>query len=74
MIDNKIEDKITNVLRTLPQNSSGKVPNETENIELDRKIPKERYISPEKMKKIIYNLRLIYYYNNAISKNNEFVR
>ena len=74
MIDNKIEDKITNVLRTLPQNSSGKVPNETENIELDRKIPKERYISPEKMKKIIYNLRLIYYYNNAISKNNKFVR
>ena len=45
---NKIGNKITKVSRTLPQNSSRTVTNETENIGIDRKMLKERYISPEK--------------------------
>ena len=45
---NKIVDKTTEVSRTSPQNSLETVTNETENIGLDRKIPKERYISTEK--------------------------
>ena len=32
---------------------------EAENIGLDRELPKERYISPEKRQKIIDDLRLI---------------
>ena len=45
---------MTKVLKTSPQNSS-----ETKNIGLDREIPKERYISPEKRQQIIDDLRLI---------------
>ena len=48
LIGNKIVDKVTKVSRTSPQNSSETVTNETENIRLDRDIPKERYMSPEK--------------------------
>ena len=36
LIYNKIAYKITKILRTLPQNSSKKVTNETENIRFDR--------------------------------------
>ena len=35
LIGNKIADKMTNVSRTSPQNSSEAVTNETENIRLD---------------------------------------
>ena len=35
------------------------VENEVENISLDKEIPKERYISPEKRQKITDGLRLI---------------
>ena len=58
-IDNTIADEITEVSRISPQNSSGTVTNEAENIRLDREIPKERYIFLEKRQKIIDNLRLI---------------
>ena len=59
MISNKIADKITKVSRTSSQKSSLTVTNETENIELDREIPKERNISLEKRQKSINDLRLI---------------
>ena len=49
MIGNKIANKITKILRTSTQNSSKRVTIETENIEQDKEIPKERYISPEQM-------------------------
>ena len=52
-------DKITNVWRTSPQNSSETAANETERIEHGKQILKERYISPEKRQKIIDDLRLI---------------
>ena len=54
LIGNKITNKITNVSRTSPQNSSRTVESETE-------IPKEIYIyiSPEKRRKLIDDLRLI---------------
>ena len=50
LIVNKIANKITKVLRTSLQNSwgtIGKIESKTENISLDKEIPKERYISPE---------------------------
>ena len=50
---NKISDKIKRVSKTLPQNNS------KENIEHDREIHKERYISPEQRQKIIDDLRLV---------------
>ena len=59
MIGNKIADKITKVSRTSSQKSSLTVTNETENIELDREIPKERNLSLEKRQKSINDLRLI---------------
>ena len=40
LIFNKVADKITKVWRTSPQNSSCTVESETENIGLDREIPK----------------------------------
>ena len=40
MIGNKIGDKITEFSRNLPQNSSGTVTNETENIRFVTEIPK----------------------------------
>ena len=48
MIGNKITDKITKFLRTLPQNSPETITNEAENIGFDREIPKEKYVSPER--------------------------
>ena len=59
LIGNKIANKITKASRTLPQNNSETVTNEDENTGLHRKIPKERYISPEKNQKINDNLKLI---------------
>ena len=50
---NKIADKITEVSRTSPQNSSEIVTNETENIGVDRKRPKKRCISAEKQSKLL---------------------
>ena len=42
----KIADKITKVLRKSPKNIWDSVESEAENIGFERKIPKERYISP----------------------------
>ena len=50
---------MTKVSKTLPNNSSETVTNETENVEQDKEIPKERYISSEKRQKIIDDLRVI---------------
>ena len=69
LIGNKITDEITRVSGASPQNSTRTAINETENVELDREIWKERDISPEKRKKFINDLRFIYY--NEISKNNK---
>ena len=44
MIGNKIANKITKASKISPEHSSGTVLNEIENIELDREIPKERYL------------------------------
>ena len=60
---NKIADKITKVSKNSQQNNSETAINEN-----DKEIPKERYISPEAIQNIIDNLRLIYQYNNGISK------
>ena len=63
MIDNKIANKIAKdffrIFRNSPQNNSETVTNEDENTELDRKIPRKRYISPEKRQQIINEPRLI---------------
>ena len=48
LIDLEITNKITKVSGNSPQNKSGTVRNETENIKLDREIPKERDISRTK--------------------------
>ena len=48
LIDLEITNKITKVSGNWPQNKSGTVRNETENIKLDREIPKERDISRTK--------------------------
>ena len=53
MIGNKIADKTTRVAKTSPQINS------EENIEHDREIHRERYISPEQRQGIIDDLRLI---------------
>ena len=50
---NKIADKITEVSRTSPQNSSEIVTNETENIGLDRKRPKKKMHICRKTEQII---------------------
>ena len=62
MIGNKIADavtkshdgKITKISKTSQQSNS-----ETVTDEYDKEIAKERYIPPEEMQKIIYDLRLI---------------
>ena len=59
MISNKFGNKITKVSRTSPQNSSGTVINEAENIKHDKEILKERYTSPEKRQKIINDVKSI---------------
>ena len=48
LIGNKVINKITKVSRNSPQNSLERVTSEAEHIGLDREIPKEVYISPEK--------------------------
>ena len=45
--------KITKFLENLPRNNSETVTNEGENIGLDREIPRERYISPERRQKLL---------------------
>ena len=62
LIGNKIADKITNVSRTLPQNISGTLRNETENIQQDKEIPREKSFSPRKKQEIYNDLR----YNDII--------
>ena len=51
LIDNIIADWIVKVSKNSQQNNSETVTNEN-----DKKIPKERYISPEKRQKIIDKL------------------
>ena len=53
MIGNKFADKITNISRNLQKNNSETVTNENE-----KEIPKERYISPEKRKKMYWWLEI----------------
>ena len=48
LIDSKIADKITKISRTSSQATSAIIKRATEIMGFDRKIPKERYISPEK--------------------------
>ena len=48
LIDNKIADQITKVSRRSPQNGSKTVESETENTGFNKKIPKVKYISPER--------------------------
>ena len=48
VIGNEMADEITKVSRTWPHNSSGTVRNETENIEHDKELLKERYVSRKK--------------------------
>ena len=62
LIGNKIADKITNVSRTLPQNISGTLRNETENIQQDKEILREKSFSPRKKQEIYNDLR----YNDII--------
>ena len=53
LIDNKITNNVTKVSRTSRWNNSKVVTNKAENIGLDREIPKESYIYPEKDKKLL---------------------
>ena len=62
LIDNKIADKITKILRNSLQNNSETITYEEENIRLNRGIQRGSYISPEKNKKLL----MIYYYYNSI--------
>ena len=59
LIRNKIADKITNLSRSSQQNNSETFESETENSKVEREIPKERFIYPEKRQQIINDLRLI---------------
>ena len=49
MLGNKTGDKITKCSKNWSQNNSETVTHEEKNIELDREIPRERYISQEKL-------------------------
>ena len=53
MISNKIEVKITKFLKISPPNNSETVTNREENTGLDREVPRERYISPKKDRKVL---------------------
>ena len=55
----KLLIKLLKSQKNSPKNSSETVANETEHIAVDREIPKERYISPEKRQEIINDLKLI---------------
>ena len=52
MVGKSYDSKITGILKSRQQNSSKTVPND-----LDKEIPKERYVSPDERQKIIDNLR-----------------
>ena len=52
LIGNKIANKITKISRTSPQNNSGTVTNETDNIEHDKEISIEKYVFTKKTQKI----------------------
>ena len=54
LVSNKTANKIIKVWRTILQNNLEieTVASETENARLDRKIPKERYLYPEKIQKL----------------------
>ena len=54
LIGNKIANRIMKVSRMSPQNNSETIINE-----YDKEIPKEKYISPEEIQKIVDDLRLI---------------
>ena len=54
LIGNKITDQVTKVSSTSSHNILNTVTNETENIGLNRKILKQRYVSPDIRQKIIY--------------------
>ena len=60
MTGNKIPDKVTSVSKKPSKelhNNNHNNNNETEDVEIDT--PKKRYISPEKRKQIIEELRLV---------------
>ena len=59
MFRNKIPDKITKISKSSRQKTSEKVRNETENMGPDRKIPRERFIFPEKRQQNTGKLKLI---------------
>ena len=65
-IGNKIANRITKVSKNSQPNNSETVKNEN-----DRKISKEKYISPEERQETIDELRLKYY-NNGILRKNKF--
>ena len=46
----KIADKIIKIFKTIPQNNSETVENETENTRLDRKIPKRKICISKRQK------------------------
>ena len=54
LVGNKIVDRITKVSKTSQQNNSETIANEH-----NKKIPKERYISPEERQKIMDDQKLI---------------
>ena len=60
MIGNKIVNKITKALQKLVQNTS-------ETIKSKRKIPKERYSSPDKRQKIIGKLSIMMEYQKIVN-------
>ena len=53
LIGSNFADKTEKVSRTSPQNNSETVTNEEENIGLDIKMYRERYLSPEKDRKLL---------------------
>ena len=59
LIGNNIADKITKFLRSLPHNDLEAIESETEIIGFNKKIPKERYTSPEQRQQSINYLRSI---------------
>ena len=66
LIGNKTANKnakVSKKKKKIQQNNLEKVRNE-----LDKEMPKERYISPEEIENIIDDLRLISLYNNRTSK------
>ena len=67
MIGNKTVDTIIRLSRTLPQNSSETVTNETKKIRMDRDT-NPKISPPVKRQEVFDNLRVILQYNNGKSK------